>query len=241
MQSESTIVIPLAEAGVEEVFDFTLVAKSRLMFVRLQDCPQPLRTYGRCVAYSAGEGEGPLAIGTMIRFPTIPHFIVAKRDLEVTVRSNRGFDANGPPETLPEKRQCVRPLREDGELVDDTGSRVKGTSTFVLDLDGVKHHTRNKTDLSLRERELAFLLRAMDSKRMEYSVAAVFPNCQYLFSKMTRTNFRRSWLSNRFSLDVLGKFDDLFRDFWNSRFSPCCRRHDVIFPCQLYPKIRVLF
>ena len=172
VQPESTIAIPLAEAGEEEVFDFTFVAKSRLMFVRLHDCPQPLWTYGRCVAYSAGEGEPPLAIGTTVRFPTIPHFIVAKRDLEIAVRSNRGSDANGPPETLPEKRQCVRPLGEDGEFVDDTGSRVKGTSTFVLDLDGVKHHTRNKADLSLRERELAFLLRAMDSRRREYSVAS---------------------------------------------------------------------
>ena len=172
MQPDSTIAIPVAEAGEEEVFDFTFVAKSRLMFVRLQDCPQPLQTYGRCVAYSAGEGERPLAIGTMVRYPTIPHFIVAKPDLEVAVYSNQGFDANGPPETLPEKHQCVRPLGEDGELVDDTRSRVKGTSTFVLDLDGVKHHTRNKADLSLRERELAFLLRAMDSKRREYSVAS---------------------------------------------------------------------
>ena len=169
---ESTIVVPLAEAGEEEVFDLTFLAKSPLMFVRLHDCPQPLRTYGRCVAYSTGVVERPLAIGAMIRFPTIPQFIVAKRDLEVAVRDNRGFDAGGAPESFPEKRQCVRPLGEDGELGDDTGSRVKGSSTFVLDLDGVKHPTRNKTDLSLRERELSFLLRAMDSKRREYSVAS---------------------------------------------------------------------
>ena len=126
----------------------------------------------RCVAYSTGVGERPLAIGAMIRFPTFSQFIITKRDLEFAVRDNRDFDADGPPETLPEKRQCVRPLGEDGELVDDTASRVKGTSTFVLDLDGVKHPTRNKTDLSLRERELSFLLRAMDSKRREYSVAS---------------------------------------------------------------------
>ena len=96
---ESTIVVPLAEAGEEEVFTF--LAKSPLMFVRLHDCPQPLRTYGRCVAYSTGVVERPLAIGAMIRFPTIPQFIVAKRDLEVAVRDNRGFNAEGPPESFP--------------------------------------------------------------------------------------------------------------------------------------------
>ena len=41
-----------------------------------------------------------------------------------------------------------------------------------MDLDGVKHLTRNKTALSLRERELSSLLRAMDSKRREYSAAS---------------------------------------------------------------------
>ena len=132
VQPESTIVIPLAEAGEEEVFDFAFLAKSPLMFVRLHDCPQPLRTYGRCMAYSTGVGERPLAIGAMIRFPTLSQFVVAKRDLEVAVRDNHGFDADGPPEILPEKRQCVRPLGEDGELVEGVivpGSRLEKAGT----------------------------------------------------------------------------------------------------------------
>jgi hypothetical protein len=41
-----------------------------------------------------------------------------------------------------------------------------------MDLDGVKHPTRNKTDLFVREKELAFLWRAMDSSKREYGVSS---------------------------------------------------------------------
>jgi hypothetical protein len=168
---DSIIVIPLAVAGEGEIFDFTFVATTPLMFIQLHDCPQPLRTYGRCVAYSTGVTERPLEIGAMVRFPSIAQFIVAKKDLETAVRETRSVDTEHTTGS-PAKRQCVQPLGEDGELVDSTGSKIKGTFSFIMDLDGVRHVTRNKTDISLRERELAFILRAMDSRKREYSVGS---------------------------------------------------------------------
>jgi hypothetical protein len=41
-----------------------------------------------------------------------------------------------------------------------------------MDLDGVKHPTRNKTVLFVNEKELAFLWRAMDSSKREYGVSS---------------------------------------------------------------------
>jgi hypothetical protein len=121
---DSIIVIPLVAAVEDETFDFTFIAATPLMFVQLHDRPQPFRTYGRCVAYSAGVTERLLAIGERIRFPSLPQYIVAKRDLEVAVRENRGVDATGLLEDSPRKRQCVRPLGEDGEFADDTVRKI---------------------------------------------------------------------------------------------------------------------
>ena len=47
---------------------------------------------------------------------------------------------------------------EVGELTDDTGGRLKGTSSYILDLNGVKHLTRNKTDIAQREKDLHMLV-----------------------------------------------------------------------------------
>jgi hypothetical protein len=169
---ETIIVITLSSPADNEIFDLTFIATAQLLFVQLHGRPQPLRTYGRCVGYSMGAVDRPLAIGEMFRFPTVPHFIVAKRDLVTAVLTNRGpFEAEAV-DASPEKRQCVRPLGEDGELADDTGSRTKGTSVYLLDLDCVRHPTRNKSEIAQRERELHFLFRAMDSGKKEYCVAA---------------------------------------------------------------------
>jgi hypothetical protein len=165
--SNSIIVIPLTFAREDEAFDFTFVAAAPLLFVQLQEKPQPIRTYGRCVAYSDGAIDRPLAIGAMIRFTTMPQFIVAKRDLEIAVQATRS-DVIVSTDSGPDKRQCVRPLVGEGELADSTGSTSKGT--FVLDLDGIRHPTRSKVDLAVREKELHFTLRAMDKDRREYSI-----------------------------------------------------------------------
>jgi hypothetical protein len=101
---ETIIVITLSSPADNEIFDFTFIATAQLLFVQLHGRPQPLRTYGRCVGYSMGAVDRPLAIGEMFRFPTVSHFIVAKRDLVTAVLTNRGpFDAEAV-DASPEKR-----------------------------------------------------------------------------------------------------------------------------------------
>jgi hypothetical protein len=41
-----------------------------------------------------------------------------------------------------------------------------------LDLNGVKHPTRNKSDIALREKELHFMMRVMDKERREYGITS---------------------------------------------------------------------
>ena len=169
LPAESIIVIPLSAPAEGGIFDLTSIATVQLMFIQVHDKPQPLRTYGRCVGYSTGTLDRPLELGAMVRFPTTAHFIMAKRNLATAVVRGRSI-APVVAETSPEKRQCVRPLGEVGEAADDTGVKTKDTSMYILDLDGIQYPTRNKTDIAIREKELSFLLRAMDLERREYSV-----------------------------------------------------------------------
>jgi hypothetical protein len=61
--SNSIIVIFLTVPGENEIFDFSFIAATDLMFVQLHERPQPIRTYGHCLAYSEGTRNRPLAIG----------------------------------------------------------------------------------------------------------------------------------------------------------------------------------
>ena len=45
---------------------------------------------------------------------------------------------------------------------------------YILDLDGCKHSTRNKTDIAQREKELGFPFRAIDKGRWEYVMGTDF-------------------------------------------------------------------
>jgi hypothetical protein len=121
------------------------------------------------VAYSADVTDKPVAIGEVFKFSTIASFIVAKRQLSAAVISAGGLEMGVIGDLPTEKRQCVRPLVEMGELADETGTKPKGTSVYLLDLNGNKLFTRNKSDIPQREKDLSFLLRAMDKSKMDYS------------------------------------------------------------------------
>ena len=54
-----------------------------------------------------------------------------------------------------------------GELADEAGVKPKGMSVYLLDLNGTKLYTRNKTDVAQREEDLGFILRVMDKGKMD--------------------------------------------------------------------------
>ena len=69
-----------------------------------------------------------------------------------------------------DKRQCVRQPEDLGELAEETGTKPKGMSSYLLDLNGKKLFTRNKTDIAQREEDLGFIFWAMEKSKMDYSV-----------------------------------------------------------------------
>ena len=172
----SIIVVPLSPPGDGEIIDFTYLAGGKSMFVKVHDTPQPRMTYGHIASYSAGTFDKPFQVGTMVKLATPTNFVVAKQRLVVAISIAAGAEVDLRTETVQPgaKRPCTRQLETGGELVEDTGEKIKGTSTYLLDLDGVKHMTRNKTDIPQRERELYFLFRAMDNGRWDYSISTDF-------------------------------------------------------------------
>jgi hypothetical protein len=169
---DAIIVIPLTPPIADVELDFTFLAQAKSMFVQLVAKPQTLCTYGLCTAYSAGTSVRPLPVGASFKFPSLAFYIVAQRELATAVRAARGPEVDLTAQVAAEKRQCVRQLGEEGELTDVPGSSkiTKGTFTYLLDLNGMKHYTRNKGDLAQREKEFYFLMRAMELDRREYGI-----------------------------------------------------------------------
>ena len=169
----SIIIVPLSPPGDNEQIDFTFLAGSKLMFVKLHDTPQPRMTYGHVASYSAGTVVKPFQVGTLVKFASPINFVVAKQRLVMAISNAAGAEIDLRSETVQPgiKRACIRQLETGGELVEDAGEKLKGTFTYLLDLDGVKHMTRNKTEIPQRERDLYFLFRAMDNRRWDYSIS----------------------------------------------------------------------
>ena len=170
--ADSVMILPLSDPAENEVLDFTYLAASDLMFVQIHGTPQPRMTYGHCLEYSHGVADRALPLGSLLKFPTTTNFIIAKPQLLVEVRYTVGLTAPMTGGVDSAKRPCLRPRAVGGELAEDVSDKSKGTSQYLLDLDGVKHVNRNKTDIHHREKDLYFVFRAMDIEKWDYSISS---------------------------------------------------------------------
>ena len=128
-------------------------------------------TYGECLAYSVGMLNQPLPVGTLIKFPSATKFVVARpRLLAILPTSSSATVTQDVAATA--KRPCIRQPGTGGELAEDSTDKPKGTLQYLLDLDGNKHFTRNKSELNQREKDLFFVFRAMDTVKWDYSISS---------------------------------------------------------------------
>ena len=157
--NSAIIVLPLATPVEGAVLDFTYLAASDHMFVRVNCRPQPRLTYGHCLAFSNGTVEPMVPwIGAAIKFSSVTNYLVAKPELVDLLRDPTALSQRIPSEeSVPAKRACLRQLDIGGELADDVEDKPKGTSTYLLDLEGVRRATRNKTDIPQREKDTHFV------------------------------------------------------------------------------------
>ena len=125
--------------------DFTYLAASSHMFVKITCRPQPRLTYGHCSAVSDGTVEPLIPIGAAIIFPSVTNYLVAKPEMVELLRESTALSLT-----------VIR-----GEI----------TSTYLLDLEGVRRPSRNKTDIPQREKDTYFVFRAMDTEKLDYSIS----------------------------------------------------------------------
>ena len=167
VQEGAIIVVPLTRPRDDEPLDFTFVAAANCMYVQLHSTPQLRRTYGHCAAYSADAPVRPFEVGAVFKFATIGSFVVAKHQLAASVRASCEEATASEVMETPDTRQCVRQQDALGKLADEAGGKPKGMSIYLLDLNGTKLYTRNKTDIAQREEDLGFILRVMDKGKMD--------------------------------------------------------------------------
>jgi hypothetical protein len=171
---DAVILIPLFSVEGEVPMNSDALANGPILYVKLDGLPQPRAVFGTVIAYSESSGPRVLDIGSKIRFPPPPYILVAKPSLLGLVDATLGTAADNPrtSEALPIKRLRTRLPEEVGEPTD--GRDDKGMSKYILDLDGVKHSTRNNSDIAQREKDLGFVFRMADQDRHEHIMGTDF-------------------------------------------------------------------
>lgn len=168
MSPNDLIVVPLFLPLENEVADCSFIAKTPQMFVKLSGKPQTFMTYGVCWAYSDNVESEVVIVGTNVKFPSIANYYVAREGVVESILEIRRLSVAAPDP----KRLCTRQLIEVGER----GNVVteSGTSKYLLDLDGNRYDTRNKSDTAGREKDLFFLFRALDVSRWDIAMGSDF-------------------------------------------------------------------
>lgn len=166
----AVILIPLFTTEDAVAMDSTSLAEGPIMYVKLDGTPQPRAIFGTCIAYSEGTEYREIEIGTKVQFPPPSHLLVAKTELLDFFDD----DAIMNPSVRPTKRSRIRMPEECGEQSEGKHDAEKGTTKYILDLDGHKHMTRNKSDIMQREKDLGFIFRAVDEERWEHIMGSDF-------------------------------------------------------------------
>ena len=94
----------------------------------------------------------------------------------------------------------------------------KGTQKYILDLDGCRHTTRNKSEIALREKELGFVFRAVDRARWTHIMGNDFM-LQVGYYKTTVMEQARIRDNRRHEAFVSCGYLDRVQDFDNSNAS----------------------
>ena len=171
---DAIILVPLFATEDATTMTADNLAMGPIMYVKLDGFPQPRSVFGTVVAYSEGATDRELEVGLKVRFPPTLHLLVAKPSLVDLVDQVLGTATDNPRtgEPRPVKRLRTRLLEDVGEPAENRDE--KGTSKYILDLDGVRHTTRNKSDIAQREKDLGFVFRMVEKERWEHVMGTDF-------------------------------------------------------------------
>lgn len=208
--ADAVVLIPLFTTTDAAAMDSTTLAVGPIMYVRLDGPPQPRAIFGTCIAYSEGAVPNEIQLGTKVQFPPPSHLLVAKPALLDLFDEDSGTTAENP-NGRPTKRSRVRLPEEGGEQTEGKHDVEKGTTKYILDLDGNKHITRNKSDIMQREKDLGFVFRTVDEERWEHVMGSDFL-LQVDYYKTTITQQARLRANRRHEAFISCGFIDRIQD-----------------------------
>ena len=84
MRLGEVVIVPLLAPPEGGLANFTFLAITSLMYVKVTGTPQALMTYGVCWAYSAGVENPSISIGTNVKFPSLSRYVVLLRRMRNT-------------------------------------------------------------------------------------------------------------------------------------------------------------
>ena len=217
VQSDAIILVPLFCLDENIVITSDDLAGGPMMYIKLDGPPQPRAVFGTCIAFSEGAEERIVGIGGRVHFPPPLHFLVAKSTLVDLFDPVSGTATDNPRtrEDRVAKRLCIRLPETEGELAESKNLEVpieKGTTKYILDLDGYKHLTRNKTDIAQREKELWFAFRTVDKDRWEYVMGSdlTLQPAEYRYTVIQQARLRSDHRHEAFtSCGYLDRIQDL--------------------------------
>lgn len=161
----ATAVVPLNDTAEDKPFDITHISSVPHAYIELKFAPGKIMTYGTIVCYSPEATSHFLDIGSLVKFPTPTVFLIAKEDLLSSIEDvKKGTSNSSTTVNLKRTRSCLS-VDDGDQTVAVQGEKM---TMYIIDLEGVRHPTRNKTDVAQREKDLAFAFRAMDSVKWPF-------------------------------------------------------------------------
>ena len=169
LPANSTILVPERAPRPPEEENFQYLSQCPLLMCIIQGTPGTRSTFGIVSGYSEFYTDCILPIGSLISFST-PDFFITAKGLLITATERAVTSTGGVEPNLGQKRVRNELLDIGGEQQDSIQGEKSGS--FIVDLDGVKHPTRSKKEISVREMELAFGFRVVAAARWTHLMGA---------------------------------------------------------------------
>ena len=165
-----TVLVPISVPEEGTVVDFAFLSSSQMAYLTIRGRPGVHATFAQIIGYTTGVDSCPLPVGSLVKFPTPTFFLAAIGDqlAATTRRIGTSADVEGTTAAVGSKRARDGQAAEEQPTENTAGERVVSSVSWITDLDGVKHATGCKKDLTQRAKDLFFAFRAVDKIRWSH-------------------------------------------------------------------------
>ena len=173
LEDKGLFALPLRCPADDEAVDFSYLGRAGIALFLLRGPPSAFAG-ARLLGFHGGAPIEDVQIGDHFRFLTPSHFIEPMEDLLILGRQMEG---SLPGSTAYQKRNRKSMEEDEGVQAasgDHDSQGEKCSNYMLIDSEGRPHSTRIKTDMVVREQDLAVLFRVTESDRWLYAMGQEF-------------------------------------------------------------------